>query len=212
MPTAPTTLAAYQADLTPLQGRWGRAWALSVGASKDVTVERARQAALAGAVSRAPDDALVYLGADVALERLPGEPDARYRTRIAGAWETWVWAGTRTGLLNVFALLGGGAFNVRLATAHDLGRSPWAQWFAFLDSAFNPGLRPWDTASTWGTGVWGSFATRATVRSLRRELRRFSNARDRGWVISLLSSPGVWGAPGVWGTGTWGGRNVRWRI
>ena len=108
MPTAPTILAAYQADLTPLQGRWGRAWALSVGASKDVTIERARQAALAGAVSRAPDDALVYLGADVALERLPGEPDARYRARIAAAWGTWPWAGTATALVTVFAQVSDG--------------------------------------------------------------------------------------------------------
>ena len=210
MPTAPTTLAAYQADLTPLQGRWGRAWALSVGASKDVTVERARQAVLAGAVSRAPADALPLLGADVALERLPDELDTSYRARIAGAWGTWRWAGTRTAIETVLAQLG--VTDYRLATAHELGRSPWAQWFAFARLDPPPARRQWGAPGVWGAGVWGSAVGRATVRRFRRALRPFMNARDRGWFVVLLSSPGVWGAPGKWGTGTWGGRNLRWRI
>lgn len=210
MPTAPTTLAAYQADLTPLQGRWGRAWALSVGASKDVTIERARQAALAGAVSRAPDDALVYLGADVALERLPGEPDARYRARIAAAWGTWPWAGTATALVTVFAQVG--SVSTRLATAHELGRVPWAQWWAFLTIPTPWTLRAWGAPATWGSGVWGSNASRNNARTARRLARQFSNARDRGWIVFLRTSPGVWGAPSTWGApGVWGGRNPRWR-
>lgn len=210
MPTAPTTLAAYQADLTPLQGRWGRAWALSVGASKDVTVERARQAVLAGAVTRAPADALPLLGADVALEQLPDEADASYRTRIAGAWETWRWAGTRTAIETVLVQLG--AVSYRVATAHELGRNPWAQWFAFVTPPPSPSRRQWGAPEAWGDGVWGSNTDRATVRRVRRLLRQFMNARDRGWVVIRLSSPAVWGAPGKWGTGTWGGRNPRWRI
>ena len=210
-PTAPTTLAAYQADLTPFQGRWGRAWALSVGASKDVTVERARQAVLAGAVTRAPADALPLLGADVSLERLPGELDTSYRSRIAGAWEAWRFAGTRTAVETVLVQLG--YSDARVATAHDLGRVPWAQWWAFLTLGGDPVTRrTWDTGSTWGSGVWGSSAGRDDVRRTRRALRRFSNARDRGWVVLLQSTPGVWGAPATWGTGTWGARNPRWRI
>lgn len=210
MPTAPTTLAAYQADLTPLQGRWGRAWALSVGASKDVTVERARQAVLAGAVSRAPADALPLLGADVALPRIPLESDAEYRVRIAGAWETWRWAGTRTALELVATQF---ELTVRITTAHDLGRVPWAQWFMFTDMAAPFVRRAWDTASTWGSGVWGSDASREGVRAIKAQLRRFSNARDRGWFVTLQSTPGVWGAPSTWGApGVWGGRNPRWRI
>ena len=210
MPTAPTTLAAYQADLTPLQGRWGRAWALSVGASKDVTVERARQAVLAGAVSRAPADALPLLGADVALEQLPDETDASFRARIAGAWETWRWAGTRTAIETILVQLGVVAY--RVSTAHDLGRLPWAQWWAIVTLPHTPSLRTWGAPEAWGDGIWGSNVDRATVRRVRRLLRQFSNARDRGWTVIRLSSPGVWGAPGAWGTGTWGGRNPRWRI
>lgn len=209
--TAPTTLAVYQADLTPLRGRWGRAWAMSLGSTKDATIERARQAVLAGAVTRAPADALPLLGADVALEQLPSEADAAYRARIAGAWDTWPWAGTRTGLANVFALLG---LTVRLATATELARTPWAQWWAFASGTAWT-RRTWSAgSSTWGSGVWGSTATRDDVRRVRRLARQFSNARDRGWVVIRLSSPGVWGAPGTWNAGasSWGARNPRWRI
>lgn len=209
--TTPLTLAVYQADITPLRGRWGQAWARSLGAEKDRTIERARQAVLAGAVTRAPADALPLLGADVALDRLPFDTDDGYRARIAGAWDTWPWAGTRTGLLTVFALLSGTA-TVRIATAHELHRSPWAQWFAFVDQPTIAHRRLWGAPGKWGTGTWGSDAKRVVVRSIRRELRRFSNARDVGWVVVLRSSPGVWGAPAKWGTGTWGGRNARWRI
>ena len=207
---APTTLAVYQADIGPMQGRWARAWALAVGASKDTTLERARQAVLVGAVTRAPADALPLLGADVALEQLPGETSASYGARILGAWDTWPWAGTRTGLAAVFTLLG---LTVTIATATELSRLPWAQWFAFA-SATGWTRRAWTSGTyTWGSGVWGSTASRDDVRRIRRFARQFSNARDRGWVVILQSSPGVWGAPAVWGApGVWGARNPRWRV
>jgi len=143
------------------------------------------------------------------LEQLPSETAAAYRARILGAWDTWPWAGTRTGLEAVFTLLG---MTVTVKTAHELARTPWAQWFAFA-TATGWTRRAWAAAtSTWGSGVWGSTATRDDVHRVRRLARRFSNARDIGWVVSLVTTPGVWGAPAVWGTGTWGGRNPRWRI
>jgi len=210
MTTAPATFAVYQADIMPLRGRYALAWASAMGAEKDVTVERARQAVLAGAVTDAPGDALPLLGADAALEQLPGESDTSYRARILGAWDTWPWAGTRQGLGAVFTLLG---LTVTLATATELGRAPWAQWYAFA-SATGWTRRTWQAGSeVWGSGVWGSTATRDDVRRIRRFSRRFSNARDRGWVVILQSSPGVWGAPSTWGApGVWGARNPRWRI
>ena len=202
----------YQPALHPtaLAGPYGTSWGASQGEMKDRVVTLAVDAVDAGLVLRAPDDALGYLGADVALERLPGEPDARYRARIAAAWAPWPWAGTATALVTVFAQVG--SVSTRLATAHELGRVPWAQWWAFLTLPHPFARRAWGAPGKWGAGVWGSTASRDNARTAKRLARQFSNARDRGWIVFLITSPGVWGAPGKWGTGTWGGRNVRWRI
>ena len=207
-----TDYADYQPGLYPtaLAGPYGTAWGSSQGTMKDRVITLAIDAVDAGLVLRCTDDALPMLGADVSLEQLPGETSTAYRTRIAGAWDTWPWAGTRTGLETVFTLLG---LTVRLATAAELGRTPWAQWWAFA-SATGWIRRTWKTGSEfWGSGVWGSTATRDDVRRIRRFARQFSNARDRGWVVILQSSPGVWGAPSTWGApGVWGARNPRWRV
>ena len=207
------TLAQYQADITPLHGRWGTAWALAVGASKDVELARAQAAVFAGSISRCTDDAVPLLGADALLEQLPGESIDSFRSRIVAAWDTWRWAGTRTAILTVLDQLGGALWTSTavLTTAHALGVTPWAQWFAFV----GPGIytrRTWGSPEQWGAGVWGSSASRDDVRRARRLLRRFSNARDVGWLVIRFSAPGVWGAPAKWGTGTWSGRNARWRI
>ena len=202
----------YQPALHPtaLAGPYGTSWGASQGTMKDRVITLAVDAVDAGLVLRCTADALPLLGADVALPRIPLESDAEYRVRIAGAWETWRWAGTRTALELVATQF---ELTVRITTAHDLGRVPWAQWFMFTDMAAPFVRRAWDTGSTWGSGVWGSDASREGVRAIKAQLRRFSNARDRGWFVTLQSTPGVWGAPSTWGApGVWGGRNPRWRI
>lgn len=208
-PTAPTTLAVYQADIGPMQGRWARAWALAVGASKDTTLERARQAVLVGAVTRAPADALPLLGADVALEQLPGETSASYSARILGAWDTWPWAGTRTGLANVAAqLLYPTAVLVTAAEwGVPLASTIWARWWLLIgpsDHGF-AGESDWGTGNWGETGTWGSTATEAQVALHRRAFRQFTNARDLGWVRMAFGNTDYWGDPGgLFNSGKWG--------
>ena len=202
----------YQPALHPtaLAGPYGTSWGASQGTMKDRVVTLAVDAVTAGLVLLTPADGLPLLAADVSLEPLPDETNDSLRQRIAGAWTTWSFAGTRTAIETVLVQLG--AVSYRVATAHELGRNPWAQWFAFVTLPHTPSRRQWGAPEAWGDGVWGSNTDRASVRRTRRALRQFMNARDRGWVVIPLSSPGVWGAPAKWGTGTWGGRNVRWRI
>ena len=57
------------------------------------------------------------------------------------AWGTWPWAGTATALVTVFAQVG--SVSTRLATAHELGRVPWAQWWAIVTLPHTPSLRTW---------------------------------------------------------------------
>ena len=222
-PTAPTTLAVYQADLTPLRGRWGQAWARSLGASKDTTVERARQAVLAGAVSRAPADALPYLADDAGfLVRLPTETDDEHRTRISQAWDVWPWAGTETGLAVVARQLGA-PDPVVFFTGHDWprGTTLWARWWLLVPPLATPYTPDgaWGAAGTWGDGgTWGSDATLAEVERCRRSLRQMSNARDVGHIRFAFGTTDYWGDGGVWngaGTDDWGAADpafLEWRI
>lgn len=217
--TAPTTFAVYQADLMPLRGRYALAWAGAQGVEKDRTVERARLAVLAGAVTDAPTDALPLLGADVALEQLPGELDASYRTRIAAAWDTWPWAGTRTGLATVAAQLLYPSAVLVTATAWGvpLASTLWARWWLLIGPS-DHGVAPegtWGTG-TWGDGgTWGSDATPDEVALHRRAFGQVTNARDRGHLRFAFDNTDHWGDPGgLFSSGKWGSDPsfVEWRV
>lgn len=190
------------------RGTWGSAWGRAWGRQKDKTVTRARDAVTAGHPSRAPADSLEHHLADRALERLAGEADTSVRARVLGAWDFWPWAGRRTGVEAALELLGWAA---TLYTASQIGATPWAQWWAVAVTS-GVSTRYWSASDAWGSGVWGSDASRDTVRQSRRFLRSVSNARDIGWLVLSLDGTAIWG-PGTWGTpATWGSATTRWRI
>lgn len=206
-----STFAARQPGLYPtaLRGQWGAAWGRAFGLEKDDVVTDAKLAVKSSFVRLAPADALARHAADVVLPLLPGEADVDLRARVAGAWDTWPWAGTLAGLTAAVGLLGYATVEIR--TARDFGLALWAQWFVI---AYGTGIsaRPWGAPDTWGTGTWGSDASRDTVRRTRSYPRIMSNARDIGWVVISSSTPGVWGI-GKWGApAVWGGAVTRWRI
>lgn len=207
-----STFAERQPGLYPtaLAGRWGRRWGAAFGAQKDAVVTAAKDAVKSGFVRLAPADALPRHAADAALPLLPGESDAALRLRIAGAWDFWPAAGTLAGLETAADLLG--YVDRAIHTARDLSRDPWAQWFLFTTD-HSIALRAWGAPATWGTGVWGSDASRDYARRVRGLLRLVSNARDRGWVVLSLNTPGWWGS-GTWsaGSASWGGKNIRWKV
>lgn len=203
---------SYQRDTHPPghRGTWGQRWGAALGRQKDTTVTRARDAVLAGFPGRAPLDALDLHLADAALERLPGETTASIRARVRQAWDFWPTAGRLAGLTVALTLLGFPTIEVR--TAAQLGVTPWAQWFAFT-FGYGFSSRPWGAPDTWGTGTWGSDASRDDARRMRRFLRSVSNARDIGWLVLGSTDPSVWGAGGTWGSpAVWGGATTRWRI
>jgi len=216
-----TDYADYQPGLYPtaLAGPYGTAWGSSQGTMKDRVITLAIDAVDAGLVLRCTDDALPMLGADVSLEQLPGELDAAYRTRIAGAWDTWPWAGTRTGLLTVATQLG--YANAVLLTAREWGvplaSTLWARWWLLVAPTDHAFLAEdaWG-AGTWGDGgTWGSDATPAEVALHRRAFRQFTNARDIGWVRFAFNNTDYWGDPGgLFNSGKWGSdpAYVEWRV
>lgn len=216
-----TDYADYQPGLYPtaLAGPYGTAWGSSQGTMKDRVITLAIDAVDAGLVLRCTDDALPMLGADVSLEQLPGELDAAYRTRIAGAWDTWPWAGTRTGLLTVATQLG--YANAVLLTAREWGvplaSTLWARWWLLVAPTDHAFLAEdaWGTG-TWGDGgTWGSDATVAEVALHRRSFRQFTNARDIGWLRFAFNNTDYWGDPGgIFNHGKWGSdpAYVEWRV
>lgn len=64
----------------------------------DLVYQAARSAISATFITAAPVDSIDYHGASRLLERLDGESDEQYRTRIVGAWDFWSGLGTTTGL------------------------------------------------------------------------------------------------------------------
>lgn len=216
-----TLYADFQPGLYPtgLAGPYGTAWGSSQGTMKDRVITLAIDAVDAGLVLRCPADALPLLGADAQLEQLPGETDTSYRARILGAWDTWPWAGTRTGLLTVAAQLSYGT--IVLVTAQEWGvplaSTLWARWWLLVDPTAH-GFAAEDAwgAGTWGDGgTWGSDATEAEVALHRRAFRQFTNARDIGWLRFAFNNTDYWGDPdGIFNHGKWGSDPafVEWRV
>lgn len=216
-----STYAEYFVSLLPtwLRDPYGRAWGGVYGAAADTAVAVAKDAIHAGNVLDAPDDALPRLGADTLIERLPDEDADTHRARITGAWETWPWAGTRTALETVAAQLDFHGVVVR--TAREWGMADastrWARWWVIVTLG-----DPWIADGTWGDpgdwddgGTWDSDASVESVATVRRLFRRFSNARDQGFVRFVFDeNVDFWGPDEPWDHGTWDDppASMDWRI
>ena len=101
---------------------------------EDIIVTYAKLAVKSGFVLLAPEDALERHGRDVSLEQLPGETSTGLPDEISQAWDTWPWAGTRTGLETVFTQLG--YPSAVLLTAQEWGvplaSTLWARWWLLI--------------------------------------------------------------------------------
>ncbi len=223
-----STYRDWQPTLHPtaLRGTWGTAWAASLGAEKDALLSLAKEAVTARLIGAAPSDALDLIGADRDLERGRSEGDASWRDRIAGAWESWSWLGTRYGIGAAVGLLGYGhpAVISWRSLPWDTNATRWAR----LRIAFR-GRASW-VGTPWGSWAWGArvvqpieTADAATARAqLRRVLRKWINARDRVEVVQIDRGGFLWGrfrwgaAPysttvaTYWGAPAWGSSEAAW--
>lgn len=208
------TYSQHQPDLMPgaLRGLTGLAWAKAQGTLKDRLVVRARQSVyLGGAVDpegrgrQAPDDALARLGADVAIDRAPGETLGAYRERIAGAWESWSWVGTKYGIGAAIGLLGFGYPNVwsYRELPPDADTTRWARVVIIFR-----GLPAWDGSALWdGDDTWDSLrsanlaetADADELRSaMRRVARQWVSARDIVDRVTVTFGGLLWDLDGLW--------------
>jgi len=198
----------------PLAGPWGRRWATAVGEiGGDELLADAKVAVKARFPSEAPEDALPLLGADRVIPGLPGETVAAWRARIAAAWDTWQWAGTRTGLELAATQLGWTTFTLRSSRdwlpdlPPDGNAALWARWWLILPEATHGfALDVWDDPGTWDDGgTWDTDATLEDVARITGHLRAQTNARDRGYVRLLFADGDgdVWGPDEPFDHGVW---------
>lgn len=228
----------HQQDLSPIRGPWSLRWAAAHGRVKDRLVERARQAVLAGAITRTPVDGLARLGADADLERSPIETSEQYRTRILGAFDLYSWAGTHYGYANALALTSGEIRGARFIAQYQWPAPPdgrtalWSRfWVIVWTGALAVGrftVGPWVTvggnASPFSLLVVGSFTvgdgstvgssmTRAQLSEVRRSLAKWKNARDRVPALVLVDGGELVGTPGlVVGGFTVGGSSITYTL
>ena len=206
-----TSYATYQPSLYPtaLADPYGQSWGRAQGVMKDRLATLAADAVDMGLVLRAPADALPYLADDAGgLERFPIDDDASHRARIASAWTLWPWAGTRYALEVVAAQLDFAGVTIR--TAREWGMSDaatlWARWWVLVtQNGPFASDGTWADAGTWDDGgTWDSDASLGLVSQIRRFFRRFSNARDVGFVRLLFDdNADFWGPDSPFDSGTW---------
>lgn len=212
----------FQQDISPIRGPWSLRWAAAHGRVKDRLVERARQAVLAGAITRTPVDGLARLGADAALERSPIETSEQYRTRIASAFDLYGWAGTPYGYAQALALTSAEIRGARFVAQYQWpapldGRvGLWSRfWVLVWTGTLAVGrftVGPWATVGgdaspfkvlvvgdfTVGDGsTVGSDMTVAQLGEIRRSLAKWKNARDRVPALVLLDCGELVGTPGL---------------
>jgi hypothetical protein len=213
-----------QVEASPswLQGPLGAAWAGAVGSAKDEIASRAKQAVKASLPLICPADALAVIGEEVGLPRGIVEPEASYRSRLAAAYEAWVWAGTPYGLLRAFQLAGypsvlvqcqsgkqftlgaGGALAdlaiSSMAAPVHLGGSPSELWSDLAVLITKPWPTWWSGAPADGTNDQKAAAALIV---------KWKNAYNRCVKLTVVDGP-TWGIM-TWGAFTWGGgTNTVW--
>jgi hypothetical protein len=98
----------YQVQIAPpwLRGPVGSAWLRASGDGQDELADRARAAVKARLPGHGPTVAMQIIGEERGVERLPGDTDEAYATRVRGVWSQRRWAGTPYGVLLALADIG----------------------------------------------------------------------------------------------------------
>ncbi len=208
-----STYREWQPSLHPtsLAGRWGSAWGAALGAEKDRLLGLAREAVTVRGLPEGDRAALDAGGADRGIPRLAGEGLDAYRDRLAGAWESWSWAGTSYGIALAVGLLGYGTPVVRpVRYWHPATARPWAMIRVVFTGRLTWGCWRWGSVTSDGPR-WGSRFKQgaedvpaATLRAqLRPLLRQWIGARDRVESVRIAWGSILWGRA-RWGAFAWG--------
>lgn len=227
----------YQLSLSPttvLVDDFKRKQEEVFGKVKDLVVEGANEAVLAGFVSTAPVDALNTLGHNFNLDRCNGLTDEEWRIKLSQAWTVWQTSGTPARLIQEIKDLGfpnvyiipewlevtPGVFIKTLPimdqnpAMDDPANGFWSNFWVVIDQPHGFTGHIWGTPSAgiWGTGVagvpykWGAVdGDQDMLACIVNLIKKFKPAwTSCRGIIFLLPGAKVWGVP-HWGDGTlWG--------
>ena len=213
-----TTYREWQPTVAPawIDAQWSEAF----GLAKDSVADIATQAVKSRLIATCPTDAIVPIGNDRGLERVPGETTASYRARLVGAWEAYAWAGTAKGILDQLAIAG--YSNVRILENESIGGSDAdpSKWWRFIVRILQP--HPFGDGSTiprYGDGTtYGGGRTYGGIpiaaRDLiRRIIRKWKPAHARCLRVEVVLSGRLYGDGLTYGAGTtYGGAVVRFSV
>ena len=192
------TFRSYLARISPpwlLQKVGSYFVGTALGLVADTLGEAARLAFIAPLIGRAEshDDALPYAGQARNMEQYPGETAAQYRARLLDAWNAWIEAGTKAGLLAQLSRFGystGALYEDR-----DWNRGPkpwWSQFWLFLPE----GSHAFTGAPICGSGVscgggshCGITGDDAAIRGLRKIANKWRPAHVlcREYVVEITA-------------------------
>lgn len=197
--TQQTFLPPYIADAQ------GRAFEATFGATKDDATDLYREAVKARYPSATRPDALPYQAHDRLILRAPPETDAEFADRLTEAPDLWVWGGTPTAIVNIFAPYGYDATDCVVIPNYSIILEGDLRWFSRsidLCSALY-----WSADTTWDNPVdtwpdeptqetWDSTALVGDLDYLRGSIRTFKS--DEAYPVfigvQLLGAPG----DGMW--------------
>lgn len=217
----------YVERLSPpwLAGFFGTRFMIGmVGVVADLLLEAVEQATTVGWLNRKtlPVDALKDIGENANIQRVTGETNDNYKSRLFRKWELWEESATSKFAENSFTPFGVAAADITLKTTRDwvVDDSPnWSRWWIILDGS--AGNLPWSellwNGFAWGTPgtTWGTTATQEEIFGVIRLLCKWKSAHEIGVEIIILYGATLWGHGDPWGSPrTWNSSTdiVRWPL
>lgn len=191
----------FQGDLAPawLQQTRGRAWNEASGKTKDQLVDTTTDAVQARFVQSAPIDALPQIAADRLLERYPLETTPIFRSRIAGAWEVWEFAGTLYGLQVVLEQAG---WLANVVEHWRTDSSIWAEFSVFLQPKTPITSPVWDTAN-WDAFFWDYDTNALPLEAVLRLIAKFKAGHSKLRELWLVDTDTVYWDEFNWDAANW---------
>jgi hypothetical protein len=183
--------------------REGQVFERTFGRTKDDALDTLKEAIKARWPDASRPDALPLQGADRRILRAPTESDAQYAARLLAAHDLWLWGGTPTSMVNIFAPYGYDATTLAVVPNHAVlldGNLDWFSRYILLgDALYWMSDGAWDDPGVYDDGgTWDSTASIADLDYIRASVRTFKSPWSYPVFLGVqlldLGGDGFWDA------------------